>query len=465
VRPFDRFSGASRAFVLSSSESGLGGMGDGFSIKVIGGRGEAPAPIAPAARPDSPEVGHDGRSRPIRIERDLVVEDRYHRLRLIQWWDQKKLADAVIVVGGAGALGNEVVKNLALLGVGRLLVCDKDSIETSNLTRSVLFRLSDVGSHKAVVACKRAGEINPDTVAIPIDGDLRFTLGLGLIRRSHAVMGCLDSVAARVYLNRHAFRMGKVFVDAGLDHLNGDVRTYALPEGPCYECGLSEKDRTELKRRSSCLKLTREDVARGHVPTAPTIAAMAGGKQVEVAIRAIHGRPIPAGRRLGWYGLSDVTFDTKLELNEECTTHGWMESLKDREVVETPLRARENSLADVLALVRKELGEPAYLTLEDDREVIVGLGCGQCDRTRRVLALAGTLAEKDALCEGCNQPMRPDLRARLDGSEGIAERSLYDIGIPPLHILRARNDETGREMLVELSGDVADYFGKNSQKA
>jgi len=434
--------------VLSSSQSGLDSVGDGFSIKVRGGRGEPPIPAA-TAEPKS----H------FKIERDTVVEDRYHRLRLIQWWDQKKLSGANIVIGGAGALGNEVVKNLALLGVGRLFVCDKDTIETSNLTRSVLFRLSDVGRHKAVVACERAREINPDTVALPIDGDLRFTLGLGLIRRADVVLGCLDSVAARVYLNRHAFRMGKTFVDAGLDHLNGDVRTYALPEGPCYECGLSEKDRTELKRKASCLKLTREDVARGHVPTAPTVAAMAGGKQVEVAIRAIHGRPIPAGRRLGWYGLSDVTFDTKLEMSEDCSTHGWIETLRDKEVVETELKAAETTLAELLARIRKDLGPQAYVTLEDDREIIVGLGCGQCDRTRRVLALAGTLAEKDALCETCNQPMRPDLRARLDGSEWISGKSLLEIGIPPLHVVRARNDETGREMLLELTGDLLAHFG------
>lgn len=427
-------------------------MGD-FTIKVKGGGGSEPAPMA------APPPAGVPRGR-ISIARDTVVEDRYHRLRLIQWWDQQRLADAVLVIGGAGALGNEVVKNLALLGVGRLFVCDKDAIETSNLTRSVLFRLSDVGRHKAKVACERAGEINPDTAAIPIEGDLRFTLGLGLIRRADVVLGCLDSVAARVYLNRHAFRMGKTFVDAGLDHLNGDVRTYALPDGPCYECGLSEKDRKELKRKASCLKLTREDVARGHVPTAPTVAAMAGGKQVEVAVRALHGRPVPGGRRLGWYGLSDVTFDTKLELNDECSTHGWMECLKDSPVVESPLRARDHSLADLLAFARRELGAAAYISLQDDREIIVGLGCGQCDRSRRVLALAGTLAEKDALCESCEQPMRPDLRSRLDGSEGFAERSLLEIGIPPLHIVRARNDETGREMLVELSGDVSTYFPK-----
>ena len=46
----------------------------------------------------------------------------------------------------------EALKNLALLGVGRMIVCDMDGIETSNLTRSVLFRQHDVGRQKVDVA-------------------------------------------------------------------------------------------------------------------------------------------------------------------------------------------------------------------------------------------------------------------------------------------------------------------------
>ncbi|MDP6467431.1 MAG: ThiF family adenylyltransferase, partial [Pirellulaceae bacterium] len=59
-------------------------------------------------------------------------DDRYSRLRLIAWWDQQKLAQAKVLVVGAGALGNEVLKNLALLGVGTAYVVDFDHIEESN---------------------------------------------------------------------------------------------------------------------------------------------------------------------------------------------------------------------------------------------------------------------------------------------------------------------------------------------
>ena len=55
-------------------------------------------------------------------------EDRYSRLRLIPWWDQEKIQNAKIMVVGAGALGNELVKNLTLLGIGNILILDMDSI-------------------------------------------------------------------------------------------------------------------------------------------------------------------------------------------------------------------------------------------------------------------------------------------------------------------------------------------------
>ena len=79
-------------------------------------------------------------------------EDRFHRFRLIGWWDQARLARARVLVCGAGALGNEIVKNLALLGVGNVLIADMDRIENSNLSRSVLYRASDNGEPKAAAA-------------------------------------------------------------------------------------------------------------------------------------------------------------------------------------------------------------------------------------------------------------------------------------------------------------------------
>ena len=90
--------------------------------------------------------------------------ERYQRHSLIDWFDQEALKRAHIIVIGAGAVGNEAIKNLALLGIGHLHLVDMDRIEEHNLTRSVLFRESDIGRPKAMVAAERCYELNPDLV-------------------------------------------------------------------------------------------------------------------------------------------------------------------------------------------------------------------------------------------------------------------------------------------------------------
>src|SRR5436190_20571953 len=98
--------------------------------------------------------------------------DRYSRLRLIQWWDQEKLRAAKVLVVGAGAIGNEVLKNLALLGIGHVWVIDFDCIEDSNLTRSVLFRQADRGQSKSRIAARAMQDINPDVQVHAIHGNV-----------------------------------------------------------------------------------------------------------------------------------------------------------------------------------------------------------------------------------------------------------------------------------------------------
>jgi len=101
------------------------------------------------------------------------------------------------MVIGAGALGNEVIKNLALMGVGYIFILDFDKIEAANLSRSVLFREADNNRSKAEIAAARAKSINPQVHVQYLNGDVTTQLGLGIIRRMDAVIGCLDNREAR----------------------------------------------------------------------------------------------------------------------------------------------------------------------------------------------------------------------------------------------------------------------------
>src|SRR5262245_31013668 len=107
-------------------------------------------------------------------------EDRYSRFRLIPWWNQEKIAAARVLVVGAGALGNEILKNLALLGFRQVVVVDMDRIERSNLSRTVLFREEHIGQSKADTAARSFEGMCNGAVATALNANIAHECGLGL---------------------------------------------------------------------------------------------------------------------------------------------------------------------------------------------------------------------------------------------------------------------------------------------
>src|SRR5205823_4042886 len=251
----------------------------------------------------------------------LDDSDRYSRLRLIAWWDQERLRTAKVLVVGAGAIGNEVLKNLALVGVGNVWVIDCDAIEDSNLTRSVLFRSDDRGRSKAIVAADAVRGINPDVRIVPIHGNVMADIGLGLFREADVVIGCLDNREARLWVNRCCWKVGTPWIDGGVQEISGVVKVFIPPDGACYECGMTENDYRLINLRYSCPLLRREELQAGKVPTAPTIASMIGGLQVQEALKLLHGLPVSAGEALVWNGVANNFYKTAFQRRDGCLSH------------------------------------------------------------------------------------------------------------------------------------------------
>ena len=215
---------------------------------------------------------------------------------LLSWFRFDKVSDARVMVVGAGALGNEVLKNLALFGVGHIVVVDFDTIEYSNLTRSILFRESDadIGLFKADVAAQRVREINRNIQIIPIVGRLDSDVGLGLYRAMDVVIGCLDSRLARLQLNRQCIRAGVPWVDGSIENLEGIVRVYRKGVN-CYECELPEHSKNLLFHRMSCADVAHRNTSVGRVPTTPVIASVIGAVQTQEAMKIIHEDEVSDG--------------------------------------------------------------------------------------------------------------------------------------------------------------------------
>ncbi|KAK8491759.1 hypothetical protein V6N12_057800 [Hibiscus sabdariffa] len=155
---------------------------------------------------------------------------------------------ARVLVVGAGGLGCELLKDLALSGFKNLEVIDMDRIEVTNLNRQFLFRLEDVGKPKAEVAAKRVMERISGVNIVPHfcrieDKDIGFYNDFNII-----ALG-LDSIEARSYINAVACSFleydaddnpreetMKPMVDGGTEGFKGHARVIVPGVTPCFEC-------------------------------------------------------------------------------------------------------------------------------------------------------------------------------------------------------------------------------------
>lgn len=361
-------------------------------------------------------------------------QDKYSRLKLISWWDQEKLKNAKVMVVGAGAIGNEIIKNLALLGIGKIFVIDMDKIEHSNLTRSVLFRISDVGKYKAEIACKRAMEINPDVIAVPFIKNVIDDIGLGLFRRMDIVLGGLDNREARLHINQSCYKVNKVWIDGAIEAFNGFARVFAPPEGPCYECTMTELDWKLLNKRKSCSLLTHEQMNEGKIPTTPTSSSVIAGIQVQEMLKILHSdRNLPtlAGKGFVFNGLTHDSYVVEYQRKENCMSHDTFDN-----IIELNESAKIMKLKDMIDIIKKELGENSLIEL--DREIITTAHCS-CGNNKEIFMPAHKVKRNDIICSKCENTMTFDTVHNIYGNEDFLNKTFYEIGIPQLHIISARN--------------------------
>ena len=360
----------------------------------------------------------------------LIIDDqdRYSSLRLISWWRQDRLRSASILVVGAGAVGNEVMKNLALLGLGTIYVIDLDTVERSNLSRSVLFRDHDGGRPKALVAAERSRELNPELTIIPIHGDVMADVGLGLFADVDLVIGCLDNREARLWVNRQCWKTGRPWIDAGIQEIQGVVKVFVPPDSACYECAMTERDYQLLNRRYSCPLLSRDEIASGKVPTAPTIASMMAALEVQEALKLLHGLPVAAGSAHVYNGVANQFYTTKLPFRSDCLSHETYPS-----PVELSIGHKQTAI-ELFEAVRSHL--PGRLHLALDRELVVVIECERCGWRSEIMRPRLKVKSAEAVCPNCREPARPVFESGIDQESPLAAQPLSRLGIPPYDIVR-----------------------------
>jgi molybdopterin/thiamine biosynthesis adenylyltransferase len=272
-----------------------------------------------------------------------VDADVFARQHLIPGWRQDLLKAALIVVAGVGALGNEVTRLLAMAGVGRLIVCDPDTVTRSNLSRSVLFRESDIGRPKVRAAAHALRSLAPWTEVDARQAPLAAAVGLAELREATLVTGCLDSRASRLQLNARCHKAGVAFLDGGTSAWGGEVGCY-LPDGTCYGCWMTAWERAENDDPWSC---------EGRAPTAgpvgasAPVSALVGAWQSTLAIRYCFGMAMPRGVMRIMPGYDDAHMSQPLGIDPGCPMHGVIDAAL---ITRAPIDHRA-TVAELLALL------------------------------------------------------------------------------------------------------------------
>jgi adenylyltransferase/sulfurtransferase len=378
-------------------------------------------------------------------------DDRFARFRLISWWDQDKLSRARVLLIGVGAIGNEVLKNLALLGIGNVFVTDLDVVANSNLSRSVLFRESDCGRPKVEAAAERARDVYPGMRIRAFHGNVVYDLGLGVFRWADVVIGGLDNREARVAINLASARAGKIWIDGAIERLDGVARVFDPAAGPCYECTMSEVDWKMLAARRSCALLSRDEMQMGKVPTTPTTASVIAGIQCQEAVKLLHGLPIISGQGFIFDGAHHQSYLVRYTQKEDCPAH---EPYEPIEVL--PWQVGQTSVGQLLERAQSDLGPAAIL--ETNQDLLAALLCTRCGQEEPVFASLGKVTEKQGRCPRCGEPRTPRLLNTIDGRDAaMLDRTLGAIGVPPWEVLGARAGSQQR--YYEFQGDREAVLG------
>lgn len=243
----------------------------------------------------------------------IPVMDRYSRMRLIGI-DIDALHDAECLVVGAGALGNEVVKNMVLAGFGNITIADDDHISTSNLSRCLFFRHNDTrNANKAEIVAKRASELNPGCNIVPVPHRVQEMS----IEGYDLILGCMDNILSRLHVNAHACYRRIPYIDGATHGLSGKVQA-VLPGRACLQCIMNGTHAAVSERRFSC---TGDEVYITPVPSDITTTSVIAGIQVREAMKILSGMGCQDG--VCYYDGSAGTMELlKAGIDRECPNHG-----------------------------------------------------------------------------------------------------------------------------------------------
>lgn len=376
--------------------------------------------------------------------------DRQSRARRAGY-DPAVLEASGVIVVGAGALGQNVLLNLALSGVRELRIVDGDVFEDHNTTRSPLFPPGAVGASKAAAVGGVLAGLHTAAAGRIRTADCWIEdLGLGAFAGVDLIVACVDSLAARAYLAKVALLLGLPIVDGGFS--GAEVGMTAYPSGgdpterACWRCG-----GPPVPGSFSCRQFAEYSDAAGVIPAIQNGAATLGGLVAEAIVMMVHGR-IEEPRRVSLDIRSGESLVSRPTPSPECAPG-------HRRLPE-PAPSSLAPSATARDLVEEHGDENTLLFLP--HPFVERAPCPGCQGTSEVEAPAHRWA-RNPHCEECGGPW-PRLSTNNEGQDVVTElgrdhpraaESLAKLGIPPGDVLELHR---GSSPAIRIAGGTEDLW-------
>jgi len=239
---------------------------------------------------------------------------------------QKKIAQARVLIVGAGGLGAPAALYLAAAGVGTLGLVDGDTVDLSNLHRQVIHHTDDLDRLKVESARQKIAALNPDVRVVAVPVALDADNALALFSEYDVVIDGTDTFPVKFLINDAAFFTKRPLVHGGILRFEGQMFTIMPGQSACYRCIFPEPPPAGLV--PSC----REAGVMG------PLAGVIGTLQATEALKIILGigRPL-ANRILKYDGLRTQFRTVPIRRNAQCPLCGYAPTITTLSLQEAPV--------------------------------------------------------------------------------------------------------------------------------
>lgn len=372
-----------------------------------------------------------------------------------------------ILVVGVGAGGNEVLKNLILMGFGNITILDFDIVEDSNLSRTTLFRKEDIGKSKSLVAAERLKEfaLHEKPNIVGLHGNLMTDFGKGLFVEHDIVICCVDTQKCRAYINDWCVMTKTPFFEMGFSEYDVDICFFA-PDGTMTQQDgtiiekLPSSDgkfpkfngefpvclREEIgfgsfeEKRNSCSGFKVQDTNLAKIPTIQVSAAMAGVLVATELIKYLNGIDTIKNKMLLYFGRTYETMICNYKRSAKCLIHDVVFTCDTTNI------SNKNSIGELISELENKNCGNVLLKLPD--EFILSGVCHGCGKQIIINKRKSTVWDTERWCSDCkknenyfqnieyaNSFQKVPQEISINSESVILNMSLESVGVPSGDIL------------------------------